>query len=237
MICRINKVLGAFLIVLCITGVSAAATVTGIVKYDGDVPQFNEIKMDADPICLAKHTSAVFPETLVLGANKELANVLVVVKSGYAKKDYPVPTEPAVLDQEGCHYKPHVFVLRVGQPLKILNNDGTLHNVHILSKVNAEVNMAMPQFRKEALKTFDKEETEPFAFKCDVHPWMTAWSVVLTHPFYAVSGTDGKFSIANLEPGTYEIEAWHEKLGVQKATVTVAGDETKTTDFTFSRPK
>ena len=192
--------------------------------------------MDADPICLAKHTSGVFPETLVTGPNKELANVIVRVKSGLAKKDYPAPSGSITIDQQGCQYKPHVFVVRFGQPVKVLNPDGTLHNVHALSKVNAEFNMAMPQFRKEAEKIFDKEETEPFPFKCDVHPWMTAWCAVLSHPFYAVTGTDGQFTIANLEAGTYEIEAWHEKLGAKTVSVTVGADETKTADFTFSKP-
>jgi hypothetical protein len=65
---------------------------------------------------------------------------------------------------------------------------------------------------------------------------MSAWAAVLTHPYYAVTGKDGKFSIPNLPPGTYEIEAWHEKLGTQKGTVTVGASDTKTQDFKFSPP-
>ena len=150
---------------IVIAPVCFGATVTGTIQYDGDVPQFKEIKMDADPICLAKHTESIFPETLVLGEGKTLANVLVSVKGGLAKKEYPAPSDAVVLNQEGCQYKPHVFGAMVGQKVKILNPDGTLHNVHALPKTNAEFNLAMPQFRKEVEKIFDKEETTPFAFK------------------------------------------------------------------------
>ncbi|MFA5060070.1 MAG: carboxypeptidase regulatory-like domain-containing protein [Candidatus Omnitrophota bacterium] len=213
---------------------SWAGTVTGTVKYEGEVPKFAELKMDADPICLAKHSGPAYPDTLVLGDGNTMANVFVYVKSGLAKKDYPVPQEPVVIDQQGCQYSPHVFGVRVGQPLKILNPDGTLHNVHALSKVNPEFNIAMPQFRKEIIQTFDKEEFM-FPLKCDVHPWMAAWGAVMSHPFFTVTGKDGKFTIPGLDAGTYEVEAWHEKLGTQTATLTVTADAQTLTDFTFKR--
>jgi len=94
--------------------------------------------------------------------------------------------------------------------------------------------MAMPPTRKEASETFSKEEGM-FIVKCDVHPWMQAFVGVFSNPFFAVTKTDGKFAIANLDPGTYEVEAWHEKLGTQKATVTVSA-ATKPVTFKFSPP-
>ncbi|MBI5149790.1 MAG: hypothetical protein HZA28_03360 [Candidatus Omnitrophica bacterium] len=212
-----------------------AASVRGVVKYDGAAPSFKEIKMDADPLCQAQHSGAVYPQTLVLGDGNTMANIFVRVKGGLPAKQYPAPAEPVVLDQKGCFYEPHVFGIMIGQPLKILNPDGTLHNVHAMSKVNPEFNLAMPKFRTETTKTFDKEEFM-FAFKCDVHPWMLAWGSVMAHPYFAVTKTDGAFAIDNLPAGTYEIEAWHEKLGVQTASVTVAEGESKEISFTFSKP-
>ena len=212
-----------------------AATLSGTVTFTGTAPNFKEIKMDADPICLTKHTEPVYPESLVLGDGNTMGNVFVQIKSGLAKQAYPAPAEPVVLDQKGCQYTPHVAGIMVGQTLKILNPDGTLHNVHALSKVNAEFNLAMPKFRTETTKTFDKVEPM-FAFKCDVHPWMTAWVTVLDHPFFSVTGKDGKFSITNLPAGTYEVEAWHEKLGTQAQTVTVADADTAIS-FTFAQPE
>ncbi len=137
--------------------------------------------------------------------------------------------------QEGCQYVPHVMGIMVGQPFKVLNDDGILHNVHALPNVNRPFNMAMPPTRKEAEESFGKEEGM-FRIKCDVHPWMQAYIGVFGNPFFAVTKTDGKFTIANLPAGTYEIEAWHEKLGTKKATVTVGASDTKQASFKFSPP-
>jgi len=221
---------------LFLAGNAYAASISGTVTYQGDVPQFKEIKMDADPVCLTHHTTAVYPETLLLGEGGTMGNVFVQVVSGFPKKDYPVPSDPVVIDQKGCTYTPHVVGVRAGQTVKILNPDGTLHNVHALSKVNPEFNLAMPKFRTETEKVFEKPEGM-FPIKCDVHPWMGAWISVLDHPFFAVTQKDGKFEISGLEPGTYEIEVWHEKLGTQKSTVTIgAADEKQEANFSFSKP-
>ncbi len=215
-------------------GLVFSATITGIIKYDGEAPKFKEIKMDADPICLTQHKDAVFPQTLVLGEGNAMGNVFVRVLNP-PKGNYPVPTEPVTVDQKGCMYTPHIIGVRVGQPVKILNPDGTLHNVHALSKDNPEFNLAMPKFRTETEKTFDKAEFM-FPIKCDVHPWMGAYIAVMAHPFFNVTKEDGKFKIDNLSAGTYEVEAWHEKLGTQKISVTVAEGESKEANFTFTKP-
>ena len=215
---------------------AAGATVSGTVSYSGQVPNLKPLSMDADPVCAKKHTAPVPNEALVLGSGNTMGNVVVRVVSGLpAGKTWPAPKDPVTLDQDGCQYKPHVMGLMVGQPYKILNSDGILHNVHALPKINAAFNKAMPPTVKETTTTFDKEEAF-FQIKCDVHPWMSAYVGVFTHPFFAVTGPDGKFAIAGLDPGTYEIEAWHEKLGTQKATVTVAAGETKSAAFTFGAP-
>ncbi len=215
---------------------SPAATISGTIKYEGDIPKFKEIKMEADPICLTHHTEPIYPETLVLGEGNTLGNVFVYVKSGISKTDFPVPPDPVVLDQKGCLYTPHVIGVRAGQKVKILNPDGTLHNVHALCKINPEFNLAMPKFRTETEKVFDKPEFM-FSIKCDVHPWMGAWVTVMDHPFFSVTNADGKFSLDGLPAGTYEIEAWHEKLPAQTQTITIAEGETKDSNITFTKPE
>jgi len=219
------------------TGSALAGTISGTVTYEGKVPNLRPITMDADPNCAKKHTTPQPSDVLVLGDGNTMANILVRVVGGLpAGKTWPAPKEPAVMDQNGCHYEPHVLGIQIGQPFKILNSDGILHNVHSLPKVNKPFNMAMPGNRKEATTTFDKPE-DIFPVKCDVHPWMSAFIAVLTNPFFEVTKKDGKFSIPNLDPGTYEVEAWHEKLGIQKATVTIgAPGDTKTIAFKFTAP-
>jgi plastocyanin len=212
----------------------AAGSITGTVTYAGKVPNLKPLAMDADPACAAKHSSPVANEMLTLGAGNTLANVMVRVKSPVSGS-FTAPSQPAVIDQDGCQYKPHVLGVMVGQTLKIKNSDGVLHNVHALPKVNTPFNMAMPANRTEADTKFGKEEGM-FLVKCDVHPWMSAYIGVFSNPFFAVSGENGKFTISGLPPGTYEVEAWHERLGTKSASVTVAADKPATVDFSFAPP-
>lgn len=213
-----------------------AASVTGTVTFDGKPPTMRPLAMDADPACAKKHSKPALSEALVLGTGNTMGNIMVYVSKGLpAGKTYPAPKTPVVLDQVGCMYKPHVMGIMVGQPYRILNNDGVLHNVHTLPKVNKAFNQAMPPERKEATTTFPREEAI-FNIKCDVHPWMSAYIGVFTHPFYSVTAADGKFTISGLDPGTYEITAWHERLGPQTASVTVGANEAKSQNFKFTLP-
>jgi len=214
----------------------AASTVTGTVTFDGKAPTLRPLAMDADPVCAKKHPTPAPNEMLVLGSNNTMGNILVWVSKGVpAGKTFPVPKTPVVLDQNGCQYKPHVMGIMVGQQYKILNSDGVLHNIHTLPKINPAFNQGMPATVKEATTVFDKPEGV-FHTKCDVHPWMSAYVAVFNHPFYSVTSADGKFTISGLDPGTYEITAWHEKLGTQTATVTVGASDTKTQNFKFAVP-
>jgi len=222
------------LVLLLPTMTVSAATISGRVQYEGAVPNLRPLSMDADPACAAKHDGPVASEVLVLGEDNAMANIFVQVKSGLPGDTYPTPEEAVVLDQDGCQYVPHVIGVLVGQPLKILNSDGVLHNVHALPTVNRPFNMAMPANRTEAVESFSKEEGI-FKIKCDVHPWMNAWVAVLSHPFFDVTEADGTFAIKDLPAGTYQIEAWHERLKTKTIEVTVGDDETKTVDFVFSR--
>jgi plastocyanin len=214
----------------------AAGTVTGTVTFDGKPPALKPLTMDADPACAKKHAAPVPNEMLALGAGNTMGNILVFVSKGVpAGKTWPVPKTPVTLDQNGCVYKPHVMGIMVGQTYRILNSDGVLHNIHTLPKINAAFNKGMPPTLKEATTVFSKPE-EVFHIKCDVHPWMSAYMAVFTHPFFSATATDGKFTIAGLDPGTYEITAWHERLGTQTASVTVGASDTKTQNFKFALP-
>lgn len=216
------------------TSAAFAGSITGTVKFDGDVPKLKNMNMDADPVCATKHEAPVASQVLLLGEGNTMGNVFVYVKNPPAG-NYPPPTEPLVVDQKGCNYHPHVMGAMVGQPVKILNPDGTLHNVHAMSKINPEFNLAMPKFRTEVLKTWDKAEFM-FALKCDVHPWMTGWLSIMDHPFFAVTAADGKFEIPNLPDGTYTIEAWQEKLGPKTMQIKVEGGK-GVADIVLEGPK
>ena len=213
------------------------ASITGTVTFNGVAPEMTVLDMAGDPECEElNQENPKRRQVLVLGDDQRIANVLVQIKGGLPAIEHAPATGVVEFDQGGCQYAPHVFALRVGQTLKILNPDGTLHNVHAFAKVNAEFNEAMPQFRTELEKVFDQAEPTPFAVKCDVHPWMNAWAAVFDHPYFAVTGSDGAFTIGNLPAGTYELEIWHERLPPQTHTVTVAAGEQATVEAVMEAP-
>jgi len=210
-----------------------AATITGVVKFQGAPPLMPTIQMSADPYCASQHASApAKDEEVVLGPGGELANVFVYVKN--ISGNYPPPSAPVVLDQHGCQYRPHMIPIQVGQPLQIKNSDATLHNIHALPVVNSQFNEGQPVQGMVSTKKFGKAEITPFKVKCDVHGWMKAWMAVMPNPFYSVSQSNGTFTISNLPPGQYTIVAWHEKYGAKEQQITVAPKESKTVDFTFN---
>ena len=210
---------------------ATAGNVEGVVAFDGVAPKNEPIKMNADPVCVKENTTPQQQETYMV-ADGKLANVFVYVKDGLGNYSYDAPAGAVTIDQKGCRYHPHVLALRIGQKLEIVNDDPTLHNIHALPKSNQEFNTGQPIQGMKTEHVFTAKEIM-VPFKCDVHGWMNAYLAVMDHPYYAVTGADGKFSLKGLPPGTYTVEAWHEKAGTQTAQVTIGAKETKEANFTF----
>jgi plastocyanin len=207
--------------------------VSGRVTLTGVPPANEKVTMTTDPFCSGHNPGETELPAYAVGAEGALANVLLRVVGG-VEGSYPAPADAKALDQKGCAYSPRVLALMTGQPLDIVSSDATLHNVHAAAKENEAFNLGMPAPGTRYTRTFEKAEIVPF--KCDVHPWMRAWVAVVPHPFFAVTGPDGRFEIRDLPAGTYTIEAWHEKLAARTFTVTVADGEKKAHDVTFDSP-
>jgi plastocyanin len=212
---------------------ATSGSISGTVKLDGKPPVLRPINMSAEPTCEKAHPTPVPSPEVVLGPGGALANVVVYVKGAALDKyKFSTPTQPVELDQRGCMYQPHVVALRVGQELQVRNDDQTTHNVHALPQINPEWNKSQPPGAGPIDQTFSLPETA-IPIRCNVHPWMNAYVFVFKTPYYAVTGKSGEFSIGNLPPGTYTIEAWQEKYGVEDQTVTIGPKESKDVPFTF----
>ena len=214
---------------------ATAATITGKVVLEGTPPANPVLKMASDPTCSNANSGEVHAESYVVD-NGALQNVFVWIKDGLGNKYlFDTPTEPVKLDQKGCHYVPHVLGIRVAQPLEIVNSDSTMHNVHGMPETNREFNFGQPVPGMKQSVAFTAPEVM-IPFKCDVHAWMNAYIGVVNHPYFAVTGSGGKFELKTIPPGTYTIEAWHEKLGRQEQSVTLGEKDSKDITFTFKVP-
>jgi plastocyanin len=202
-------------------------TIRGKVTLVGWTPP----RAAASPVICGDKTHQIPDETVVLNGDGGLQHVIVYLKLGASSTS--VPSDPVVLDQVGCVYKPHVVGLRAGQILRIKSSDATLHNVHILSELNPGANFGMmePGSRDISFKS-----AERFKIKCDVHPWMSAWVVVIDHPYFCVTNKSGEFEIGNVPPGDYDVVAWQERFGELENTITVKAGEQSDMSFVF-RPK
>ena len=215
---------------------ATAGAITGTVTLTGTPLAAQMIRMDGDRTCATLLPGAQrATETYVVGNGGTLANVFVHVTTGLEGRSFPVPEAPVVLDQQQCWYAPRVVGVRVGQPFQVLNSDPLLHNVRASAEVNEPFNQGQPVQGVRYSHTFSTEEVM-VPFKCDVHAWMNAWVGVVHHPYFAVTGADGAFSLPNLPPGTYTVAAWHEAAGTMSGTATVTAQGTATLALTFTVP-
>ena len=233
---KLRKSVIGFLLLVFVSTYINAGTLKGHVKYEGKAPKKKRLRMDADPVCGSSHSGPVLSENFKVADDGSMEEALVYLKN--VSYSGGIPSKPAILDQKGCVYVPHVFGMVAGQELLIKNSDATLHNIHSMPKVNKEFNFAMPKVVKEKKATFKKPEPSPFYIKCDVHPWMKTWVLVSDHPYFAVTDEKGNFSIEGIPSGTYEVVCWQEKFGKRTLTAKVTiGDGDTTKDFVFTRPK
>ncbi|MCB0309280.1 MAG: hypothetical protein KDD48_07895 [Bdellovibrionales bacterium] len=213
------------LCLVCLSTVAHASTISGKIVFNGKVPPPSKIKMSADPNC---SSSGIAFDEQIVSTDGGLGNTFVYIKdyTGSASK----ATTPVILDQKGCVYKPRVVGVQVGQPVTIVNSDPTLHNVHGVGKSNAQFNLGMPIQNMKITKTFDKAELG-MRLKCDVHPWMNTWVNVVTHPYFSISSSNGKYEIKDAPAGKYKVGIWHETLGEQELSITVPSTGSVNLDF------
>jgi hypothetical protein len=206
-------------------------TITGKVSFDGTPSPSKKIDMSQDAYCAGAPGEKTTDDVIV--ADGKLANVFVYVKGGPVDKNtFPTPSDPVVLDQQGCRYHPRVLGVQINQTFKVTNSDNTTHNIHPSPRVNQEWNQMQAQGAPAIEKKFPNKETM-IPVKCNQHPWMKANVGVLGHPCFAVSAKDGSYTIKNVPPGTYTLVFWHEVFGEQTQSVTIAAKESKTQDITY----
>lgn len=196
--------------------------IRGEVVFRGAADEAVVIDMEQDPGCQKLYAKEPKREQLIVtGEGGTLGNVFVYVKKGLEGRKFAVPTTAARIEQKGCWFEPRVVGMQAGQTVEVINSDPVTHNIHPEPKLNREWNQSQAPEDGPLKRKFAQPEVM-IRVKCNVHRWMRAWVGVLEHPYFAVTGSDGKFVLKNVPPGEYTVVAWHEKLGTQEAVVKVS---------------
>lgn len=207
-----------------------AGMISGMVTFAGQAPAPEPIDMSSEPTCAAKHSSQPMRRPVIV-TDGHLANVFVYIKEGLSGT-YATSGDAPEIDQDGCIYIPHVIGVQTGQQVTFRNSDGLLHNIKAQPTNNRTFNISQPT-NMTSRQTFSQPEIM-IPVQCDVHGWMTMYIGVTEHPYFAVSGEDGSFTLENVPPGTYTLEAWHERYGVTTQQVTVEPNGAASVTFEFS---
>lgn len=210
---------------------ATAATISVHVSFTGQPPEPRELNLSAVPACAALHRGPVYDQAVRV-ENGRLADAVVYIKEGLGDRAFPFPTEPVVIDQRGCLYTPNVVALMLGQPLKFLNSDPEAHNVHGRPATGRGWNFLMSRQNTERTVYATKPEVG-IPVRCDVHPWMLAHVSVFTHPYFGVTGGDGKVILEQVPPGRYVVAVWHRELGTKEKAVAVEAKGEATVELSY----
>ncbi len=210
------------------------ATLKGSFKITGSFPPPSALKVDKELDICMPGGKAVLEERLVVDpATQGIRDVLIFVSSKipddpkWEHESYAASkTAEVVFDQKSCIFLSHVFAMRSGQTLKILNSDNTLHNTKIepgpgskMLPTNVSVAAGVP-----AAYAPGGEGSSPASVSCSVHPWMSSWLIARNNPYFAVTKADGSFQIDNLPAGVeLEFTVWQERAGNVPKTASVTG--------------
>jgi plastocyanin len=209
-----------------------AASVRGSVHFEGKRPTSKRISMDAEEICQDLQKSPVYDDLVLVGKEGGLANVFVYIKTGLEGKAFAPAQTAVVLDQRGCQFVPRVVALRAGQTLRVRNSDPVSHNIHPMPQNNRDWNQHQSPQAPDLQRRFAHPEVM-IPVKCNVHNWMKSYIGVLDHPYFAVTGPSGEFSLENLPAGQYTLVAWHETLGERSQTVDLPARQSESVTFRF----
>ncbi|MBD3675634.1 MAG: hypothetical protein HUJ26_19150 [Planctomycetaceae bacterium] len=235
-----KKIAFSTAMVVCLAAsVASAGGVKGVIKMKGSIPEpvIQVKKGDASvkdaAVCAAQD---LYKNDLVVDQETGgIANVFLYMRKAPSGAKFDAPEKKTLIfDQKNCRFVPHAQIVRTDQVVEVISSDGIAHNFHSYPIRNTPQNILVAPNTQAGDGTkveFDGPEILPMKVGCDIHPWMTAWWMVVDHPYAAVTNEKGEFEIGELPDGEHDFRVWHEKAGYleKKLSVTVKGG--KVTDL------
>ena len=162
-------------------------------------------------------------EKYVISADGGVRYAVVMIEG--ITKGKAIPKENVVVDNKKCAFHPHAQVGVEGQTLVVRNNDPMLHNTHMYLHTITVFNAALPITGMEIKRPIRKAGL--WDIKCDAHTFMRGYLYIADNPYLAVTDAEGNFSIKDIPAGAYNVKVWHEALGEQEKTITIAPNGTE----------
>lgn len=221
--------------------------IQGRVIYEQKSLDIPKLEVDRDMKYCGSESRAI--QAIDIGSDQGLRNSVVYLKSIEAGKNFVIPATPPVLKQVHCDFQPHVQLVPPHSSLKITNQDEILHSVHayqfatgtkfvlypnsITYPANTLFNIAMVASRKESFQQLGNPGIVKVV--CDAgHYWMTAYIVVMAHPYYAKVESDGSYKIEDVPTGTYNLVSWQEYFGTQEKKIQIKANQPAIVDFAYN---
>jgi hypothetical protein len=205
---------------------------SGQILFDGKAPAPAPLDVNKDQaVCADPSKPKLVDESLLVGADGGLANVVVYVRTRGVKVHPDVlaaaQASTPVMDNLARRFEPHVLPFLVSRPVTLKNSDAVGHNTNAAPLGDTAYNPLIPPGGTFEAK-FNRAQTLGVPVACNVHPWMKGYILPRDNPYFAVTGADGKFEIKNLPVGAVELQLWHETLGYVDTTATPKGRVTVT---------
>ena len=174
-------------------------------------------KAAKDPDLCAKDEDILSRDLVIDPKNKGVAFAFAYLvrpkgDSTQQTRDLLAKKPEVVLDQKNCEFLPYALPFHKDQKLVIKSSDPRSHNVRFSGIINTGINqMVSPQ--GELKVTTLVPDKLPMELHCDIHSWMKGYLLVLDHPFFATTATDGSFEIKNVPAGDQNLILWQNRVG------------------------
>ena len=208
--------------------VTGGGTIAGKVVFLGDVPIKKIIPTKDTEVCGAPRDEPL----ILVGADQAVQNAVVYLVEVAKGKAWAEPGKLPELNNIKCTFEPAVQVMPAGM-LEVVNKDPVLHNTHGYYGKRTAFNMALPNLDQRI--PAELKRAGEVRVDCDAHGWMEGWVYVVDNPYFAITGADGKFSIADVPSGAYTLVAVQPYAGSVEQPITVT--EGQTTDLTIELKK
>ena len=242
--------------------IAGGGTVRGTVTLSGLVPDpkaYNLVIFPDPEYCgrISNGNGWRLLRDFLVNEQGEVRNVVVLLEGVTEGKPFSLSV-PRV-EARDCRFLPFTTVVRSGHGIEVVNMDPVMHDIQAYETstamgprvlFNSPLSFNRRHHRGDLHATHDHRPGESlvrqfqlskkrrtFVMQCGFHAYMQSWAIAVDNPYYVLTDENGRFSLEDVPPGTYDLRAWHPGIKqVVKQQVTIEPGENLTVDFQLPSP-